>query len=226
MYDGVSLDRIQEAASCGCLVMLRTRVEPIDRDVALILSEDLSPKARSATLAQYAHEQIEDAKQINRTVLGRIPRYTVSVDGRQGAALETVRPNGTVYTEFELFDDVLLWIADQLEIHSPIRSGRFRAENTLFADGVETIPGKVLPNADEFVFVNLTPYARKIERGQSSQAPDGVFQVVATLARRRFGNIASISFGYRTPIGSSLVGGRRGNRASERNPAIIVRLPR
>lgn len=204
---------------------IRTRVEPIDRDIALMLG-DLSPRGRSAVLAEFAGEQIAEAGQTNARILGRVPRHTVAVDGRRGAALETVKPDGVISAEFELFNDVLAWIGDQLETHSPRKSGRYIKSHTIFADGVEIEIGKTLPDAQEFVFINTQPYARKIERGESSQAPDGVYQVVATLARRRFGNIAKISFAYRTALSGVIVGGRVGDRSSERNPAIIVTLPR
>lgn len=188
--------------------------------------QGISPQANSAAFAEFAREQIEEAKQTNKTILGRLPRYTVSVDGREGAALESVKPDGVIVTEFELVNDVLIWIADQLNIHSPFKTGRFRRHNTLFADGQETNVGAVIPLAETYTFINTTPYARKIERGASSQAPDGVYQAVALLASRRFGNIAKISYSFRTAISGSFVGGRVGNRSENRNPAIIVRLPR
>lgn len=205
---------------------LKTRVEPIDRDIELMLSEDLSPKAQSRKFAEFASGQINEVREVNRTILGRLPRYTVSVDGRMGAALETVKPDGYVIAEFELFDDVLAWIGEQLEKHSPFLTGRYRKSHSVFADGIEVDLGAVIPNAAEYVFINSMPYARKIERGQSSQAPDGVYQVVATLARRRFGNIAKIGFSYRTAISGNIIGGRAGDRSQQRNPAIIVTLPR
>lgn len=205
---------------------LKTRIEPIDRDIELMLSEDLSPAAQSKQFAVFAQEQITDARETNLQVLGRLPRETIAVDGRVGASLDSVRPDGVILAEFQLFDDVLIWIADQLDKHSPVLTGRFKKNNTLFADGVETQVGSKLPDAQEFVFTNTLPYTRKIERGQSSQAPDGVFQVVATLAQRRFGNVAKITFGYRTALGGAFIGGRAGDRSDQRNPAIIVRLPR
>jgi hypothetical protein len=54
------------------------------------------------------------------------------------------------------------------------------------------------------VFINTQPYARKLEKGASSQAPDGVYQSVAVLASRRFGNIAKVRFGYRVPLFGSI----------------------
>lgn len=185
---------------------VRTRLDPINRDIQLMVNETLSPAAQSKIISDYAAEQIEEAKQIDRSILGRTPRYTTTVDGRAGSPLESVRPNGSIITEFELFDDVLSWIGDQLRQNSPVggagdpHSGLYRESHTLLADGAEVPIGAPVPPADEYVFINTQPYARKIEMGRSSQAPDGVYQVVATLAARRFGNIAKIRFGYRVPL--------------------------
>jgi hypothetical protein len=85
--------------------------------------------------------------------------------------------------------------------------------------------------------VNTQPYARKIERGHSKQAPNGVYETVAHLAARRFGNMARIRFGYRSPLFGSIKEwagrtrlqpkGRRRTGSSRqdwltRQPAIIV----
>lgn len=203
---------------------VKTRVDPIDRDIQLMLADTLSPKAKSQVFADFAEDEIAKARQTNRQILGRNPRLTITVDGREGAPLTSVRPDGVIVAEFELFNDVLVWIANQLELHSPVKSGRYQRSHTVFADGIEIEPTATVPAASEFVFINVVPYARKIERGVSSQAPDGVYQAVAVLAQRRFGNVARISFSYRTAMSGMIVGGRAGNRSSERNPAIVVRV--
>lgn len=220
-------------------MVVRTKVEPIERDIQLLISQDLSPAAQSKVFADYARQQIDDARVQNRKVLGREPRMTLTVDGREGGRLESVKPNGVVKAEFHLINDVLMWIRDQLERHSPVKSGRYRKSHALTADGTEVADGQNIPPASEYVFINLQPYARKIERGQSSQAPDGVYQAVATLAKR-FGNQAKISFGYRTPMFGAVHGwaqtasakrhaamhGRRSDAGEwlRRQPAIIVSL--
>lgn len=203
---------------------VRIRVEPIDRDVAMLLQENLSPAARSRTLAEYAGEQIREAAQINRSILGRVPPYTVAVDGRMGAALESVHPDGVIFAEFELISDVLGWIGEQLVRHSPVKTGRYQRSHVVFADGVEIEVGKRIPAAQEYVFLSTVVYARKIELGSSSQAPDGVYQVVAKLARQRFNNVARISFSYRTAISGAIIGGHQGNRSAMRQPAVIVSI--
>ena len=203
---------------------LETRVQPIVRDLELIQRQDLGAKAQSAVLAAFAAEAIEEAKQQNKRVLGVVPPYDVYVDGREGAPLESVKPNGVIRAEFQLVNEALAWISTQLQIHSPVLTGRYAKSHELFADGVDTENPNNAPPAEEYVFLNTQPYSRKIERGQSSQAPDGVYQAVATLAQRRFGNVAKISFSYRTAIGGDIIGGRAGDRSKLRNPAIVVRL--
>jgi hypothetical protein len=201
---------------------LSTKVEPIDRDVAVILREELSPAARSAVLAAFAKDARDDAKEQNRAVLGRVPPFKTFVDGSEGSAEDRVKPDGVIVYEFELLGDLFVWIGEQLHRYSPVLTGRYQRSHTLFADGAEVAIGDTVPPATEYVFMSTLPYARKIERGESSQAPSGVYELVTAQARARFGNIARIDFSYRTAIGSAIIGGRIGNRSDQRNPAIIV----
>lgn len=204
--------------------MLAFKAEPINRDIAVLL-DALDPSSMMQQFASIAAGHIEEAKAINRRALGREPTLTTYVDGRAGAALETVKPNGVIFTEFELVTDVLLFIGSLLEKFSPVgrtndrragHPGLYKKSHVLFADNVEidlSTPALVpqILSADEYVFVNTLPYARKIERGYSRQAPDGVYQAVASIARRRYSKVASINFTYRTIFGG------------ERNPAIVVK---
>jgi len=222
---------------------VRSRVQPIDRDIALMLSADLSPAAQSSALASFAQAQLKDAQQINTQALGRVPRHETYVDGRRGADVATVRPGGSIIFEFELVSDVIEWIELLLVQHSPERSGRYSRSHVLFADGVEVQFGAAVPEAREYIFVNTQPYARKIEGGpgrppQSKQAREGVYHVVAFLGSRRFANLAKIKFSFVVPqFGAihdwaskttlSKRGRRRARLRSEaewlrRQPAIIV----
>lgn len=203
---------------------ITTKIQPIDREINLILSQTLSPQARSKMLAAYAGEQIQIAKDINTRSMGREPRYKVAVDGAVGAPLGSVKPNGVIFAKFELVTDALAWIGEQLVLHSPVLTGRYQDSHVLFLDGVQFDPeNKLIPPFSEAVFLNIQPYSRKLERGLSPQAPDGVYQAVATLARSRFGNSVRVDFSYRTAVGGSILGGRVGDRSNLRNPAIIVK---
>jgi len=184
---------------------ISARIEPIDRDLQVLFKEDLSPQARSAALAAFAKEQLAEAQAQNQRAIGRVPPHETIVDQRRGAPVESVKPDGTIVFEFELLDDLFAWIGEQLVRHAPVLTGRYRSSFLFFADGVEVEPGAKPPAASEYVFVNSVPYARKIERGHSDQAPNGVFEAVAALAKKRFGNLASIKFSYRAIQGGAMV---------------------
>ncbi len=219
---------------------LSLTVDPISRDIAGLIS-DLSPQAVSAQLVAAARGALAEADAQNQAALGYVPKHTTTVDGAEGASEDNVRPNGTIVYDFAIIDDVFAWIMDALEKAAPVRSGRFEHSFALFADGVEVDPAQV-PQASEYVFVNTQPYVRKVERGFSPQAPHGVFEAIATLARQQFGSQqAKISFGYRaltggaigawasTPSARRLAASHRGTGAKHtdwltQSPAIIVTL--
>ena len=214
---------------------ISARVESIDRDIDLIFKETLSPAARSAMLASAAQEQLQQAEQQNQSVLGRIPPHHTFIDGVEGAGEETVRPDGVIVYEFTLIGELFIWIADKLKEFAPVGGGKdphpglYRSSFTFYADGVEVnVGGDIPPGAQEYVFVSSLPYARTIEQGSSSQAPEGVFEAVAALGRQRFGNLVKIEFTYRGIVGltsgagtlvNPLLDPTRGNRKGQGSKA-------
>ena len=102
------------------------------------------------------------------------------------------------------------------------------------------------------MIVATVPYARKLEgpggdyytsKYMSSQAPDGIFNVVHAVAKKRFGNQAKIDFTYRGitggntaidrwALGKSIANrirkgaaaARRQYQKDVRNPAILIRF--
>ncbi|MFG1349092.1 hypothetical protein [Xanthobacter autotrophicus] len=177
---------------------VRTRVDPIDRSFIVDLSEGEAGAGQSKVFADFAREAIAEASEQNRAATGTDVPYETFVDGRRGAPLESVKPDGTIVAVFDLMDDLFEWIGDMLVQNSPVLTGDYANSHIFFADGVEVSPGAVVPPAAEYVFLNLQPYARKIERGLSPQAPDGVYEAVAAMARRRFGGVANIKFSFRS----------------------------
>jgi hypothetical protein len=226
---------------------VRTRIQPISRDVQLIVDELLSPAARSRQFAAAAREYLDDADNTNRQALGRVPRNTTYVDGRRGAALETVKPSGgVIIREYDLILDALLFVAELLRTTSPVgktgdrrpgHPGFYRASHTLYADGTEVPAGAPIPDAEEYVFLSTAPYARRLERRHT------IYEKAASKANSRFSNVARIKFGWRSPLLSYVAGGaNRAQRAALRNqparqsamrverstrvPAIIVSMGR
>jgi hypothetical protein len=209
-----------------------TRVQPIDRDLIIRLVG--SPEERSAEFAAFARETLAEAEKTNEAVLGHVPPHKTFVDGAEGASEDRVRPDGVIVYEFELVTDALVWIGEQLAVHSPVKTGRYQKSHVLFADGTEVPDGSDVPQAAEYVFVNLQPYSRKLEK------IDGIYEGVAAIASSRFGNQARISFSYFS-VPDGAVGAyaqtasaraladrhsRHGNRAAEwltRQPAITVK---
>jgi len=215
---------------------IKSRLDVEERNVEVLFRKELQAAARSANFARIAREELARGQEQNRAALGRVPPHESFVDGRKTDHLESVRPDGVIVFEFELVEDVLNYIGEMLIKHSPVLTGRFRESFVMFADEKLINFGEPIPaNVQEITFVNLQPYARKIEFGQSAQAPDGVMAVVATMAQRRFGNIARVRFGYRTPLFGPIntwanrtkrpSPGRQGRQRAEwlrRQPAVIV----
>lgn len=226
------------------MAKVTTRIEPIERSIVLAIREGEPPAERGKRLAGYARQALAEAQEINRRATGVVPPHETYVDGRLEAPLETVKPDGVIVFEFDLLNDLFEWIGDMLVKHSPVGHEdniHYFASHAFFADGVEIAPGAEVPPAEEYVFLNLQPYARKIERGLSKQAPDGVYEAVTVLARRRFNNVASIRFTYRSPLLGYVPGAaNRAERRAMRNqparwsairmeresrqPAIVIRV--
>ena len=211
-----------------------TRVQPIERDIALLIDETASPEAASRLIASTARAALADAQQKNTAALGHAPDFERTVDGRRNAPEETVRPDGVIVYAFDvgLQGDVVDWCWQEVLRRAPVRSGRFAASQVLYADGMPVETPDPTLQAQEWVILSTEPYARKIERGQSAQAPDGLYEAIATLAQRRFGNIARVRFGYRVPVGGVTglerwaSGRKRRNRRDaerdRRQPAIVI----
>lgn len=199
------------------------RIDDFVKDVAVFLS----PSARQKEIAAYAAGALAAAQVVNRRALGRFPAYDTTVDGRKGAALTSVNPNnGYIQFDFKFLDPaVLRWISDQLNQHSPQLSGRYKSSHVLLADGNPVQIADKTPSAKRYVFLNVQPYAQKIEKGFSSKAPTGVYQAVAVLAAREFPDI-KISFGYEKADPSWLSVSRQSTETSlawvAHQPAIII----
>ncbi len=227
---------------------LSIKIDPVERFTEVDVRNDLSLPEQRASVAAYVQDGIAEAKATNARVLGRVPPFTVTVDGREGAPLDSVNPDGgSIIVEFELVGDVLTWIAQTLLDRSPVVSGAYRKGHTLFADGAEVDPFGVIPSASVYVFTNGVPYTRKIEIGKTEAGRDFVIQVqnkiyerTATDAKAKYGNIAKIRFTYQSLQGGAIgkwagsaSAGRLASRHKRRTkstewltsqPAIIVEL--
>lgn len=242
---------------------LKVRIEPVDRAIKLALDETAGPQARSKAIATFARRALKESQDHNARILGYVPDHETYVDGRRGAVEESVKPDGRIVYEFDLLNDIFAWIGEQLVKMAPVGTsgdrrpghpGAFRNSFLFFADDALVEPSASLPEANEYTFISPLPYARKLERGYSDQAPDGVFEVVAKAARSRYKGQATIRFTYRSMQGGgtelvqykskttiaakAISKGRSAGRAAQiakgvadreretRVPAIVIQLPR
>lgn len=200
-----------------------TRIQPLSQALSIVVQDTLSPAARSRAVAGFARETLREAQAQNRRVLKREPAYRQFVDSAEGKPLEQVRADGgRIVFEFDIADDIATAIMAALISVSPEDSGAYKRSHLIFADGRQVLPGEVVPRAEEFVFLNVQPYARAIELGRMRMKVDGtsrVYQQAQRIAAGRFGNLASIKFTYRSPIGTAQSG--KAGRAT-RVPAISV----
>ncbi|WP_264045525.1 hypothetical protein [Methylobacterium flocculans] len=194
------------------------RLSPLARDIDLIISEELSPDVQVQRYADFARGVLKEGQEVNRRALGYVPDHDTFVGGAQVSSLERLRISDAITFEFHLLLDVIQWIDEQLILHSPVKSERYARSHAWFADDVEFPDPNNPPPAEAYVVLNAQPYARKIERGLSAQAPEGVYQAVATLAKRRFGNVAYVGFSYR-----SFPGGAIGKWAGSASAAKLAR---
>ncbi|MEJ0097877.1 MAG: hypothetical protein WDM84_08045 [Bauldia sp.] len=209
---------------------------PFARDIDALIDETLSPEAQSMAVAGLARDVLQQGISTNRAALGYEPSYDTFVDSRKGAPLESVKPNGgTIVFEFQLVTEVIEWIFEQLVLHSPRDTGRYAASHKFFVDSHEYDETRRWPPRwVEAVILNVQPYARKIERGESSQASDGVYQSGRDPRREEVRHIVRIRFSYRAHVDGSIMAyraaaafnsamSRRGGVEREaRVPAIVI----
>ncbi|WP_376957741.1 hypothetical protein ABNQ39_11470 [Azospirillum sp. A26] len=173
----------------------------IDRVVRVLRqgAEDVVQRALAETVK----------RELGRVLVQAQPdTYQQWIDGKLGAPIASIGPAGIAYFEFSYIRTILGFAAEQLRQSSPVDiydpdDRVFEESHLLFCDGKEvgtlkngadlTFIDRLDPRA-EFVVTNAQPYAAKLERGLSDQAPDGVFRLVASTVSRRYGSIVTSRF--------------------------------
>lgn len=205
-----------------------------------IWNSNLQGEVRRQLLVDTAYAARDAALAQDRAILGREPPYVTVVDGRPGASESSVRPGGTIVYLFNVGGASLEKAVDAayrllLEL-SPVKTGQYQSHHIMLVNGQQAAVAAgaealKLSDTDVVSFVNLLPYSRKIERGLSSMAPDGVYETAQTALKATFGNLLNIGFSYdRYPgfgVGSARRGGRpttkSDTRRSEQYPTLTLR---
>jgi ribosomal protein L21E len=160
---------------------------------------------------------IKVAKREHAKVMATAPRpttFTRFVDGRKGAAEESVKKNGVILYQYPRLDIVAQFALETLRRLSPVGPpvrGHYRDSHTLFLNGASVSSIKNYKTGDQVIISNPMPYARKIEVGaMKMKVPGHVYQRATGIVRGKYGQLARIEFTY------------RGMGRNTRHPAMII----
>lgn len=199
-----------------------TKIDMGLQNFLVTVSEAQSVAGQKKTIADFARWRLDEADKLNRSAFGYTPKHTTTVDGREGASLESVKPDGgRIVFDFELFSELMKDAIEAaikaLRDASPVVSGAYRDGHTLYVNDVafDEVPQALKPT-DTIMVSNPVIYARRIEIGRTisgrsfvMQVPNRIYERVAknTLAPR-FGNQIKITFGYvALPDAATVTGG-------------------
>lgn len=203
--------------------------------------------SHAQVMAHVAREAFAEAQAINRRALGHEPPFEQFVDGRRNAPLESVKPGGKIVFLFAVGAELLAKAVDQA-IHTFLQvapvggrgkdkhPGLYRDSLIMLVNGTRrdfATKGAVVElKPDDIVsLTDLQPYARRLERGWSFQAPNGVMEIVTARTRSEFGGVLNIAFSWdsypgfavgRTRTGAALKMPKDVKRASV-YPTITIR---
>lgn len=192
--------------------MITAKIEPVGRDLAAQLK---AMRASSEAFAAGAGKILAQADAANRAALGRDVPHVTLVDGVATEQLDRVRAGGVIARSYDLLQVVLTGIGRALFTHSPVLTGRYQHSHRLLVDGAviaevtsaDWIAPPLPKGARQVSFASTTYYDVLIEPhdglpGQSLQAPEGVYHVVAVMAAALFAGLAKCAFEYRDVDGS------------------------
>lgn len=173
----------------------------------------LTGEYRRQALIQAAREAHAEASAINARALGHPVESVTIVDGRRGAPVESVKAGGVVVHLFAVHQAAIEFAFETLVSLSPVDTGHYEESHIMLVNGEEREPTAPVGVDDVVTLVNLVPYARRLEKGWSDQAPNGIYEVASEIIRARFGNIVNVRFSYGFFAGMA-AGKHRGTQAA------------
>lgn len=117
--------------------------------------------------------------------------YDRFVNGREGAAEETVQAPGPILYVFNWWQVIISAAQEELEKRSPRKSGRYAGSFIVISNGQLVTDYAALPGNAEVIITNFQPYVRRIE-GRDRK----VFAGAKLALARRFGNSYRVETQY------------------------------
>lgn len=145
------------------------------------------------------------------------PGVVTAVNGREGAAEETVRLPGPITYQFFYGVEVGTFLLAFLEHRSPELSGEYKRSHRLIVGGAYANV-KDLGRVEAFTVVNTVPYSRKLEVGAvDARVPPHIYEDARQAAQARYGRIAKFSMRYIEIAGGYVLKGNQRTRLAARN---------
>ena len=147
------------------------------RSIRLFINDNLTPQAQSRALANFARQDVARLQREGRAALS----YTVFVDGRENAPLESVRPDGRIVYRFNGLSEAIAFALGFVIARSPELSGAYRKSWFVLVNGLLWRRDfQDIPSGAEVAIVNTQPYHRKIDMGSQ-----GTGRIGREVANRR-----------------------------------------
>lgn len=167
---------------------------------------------------------------------GIAPTFTDFVEGRKGAAYQTVSPDGVIRIQYGYAREVAMQALKLLMLRSPVLTGEYLKSFVILVNGAEVSGPFAIPaQFDECLIINTRPYARRLEIGKKRDGTPFVVrkdpkivEEVAVVLKLAYKELARVSFTYRELVGgytlANSAGKYKGKRKGDpmRYPAIRI----
>jgi hypothetical protein len=164
--------------------------EMFDRELKLA-TRDLEPAQINRALALFAKESLSDVIRSGAAS----PNYETFVNGRPGAAEESVQAPGPIVYLFSNWSVVVKTAIEELQKRVPRKSGRYASSFVATYRGAEVTDYSSLPPDAEVVIFNYQPYTRKMETG-ANRTGGRHFDLARAAVNRRFGGAFNTQVAY------------------------------
>ncbi len=156
----------------------------VARQIRLWRDNTLSPQAQSHVLAAVARKRRDELIASRQAS----PKYETFVDGREGAAEDSVSPNGVILYRFNSLGPAATFGLIFLMSSSPVDDGDYRNSWIVAVNGSKwTGDLDDIPPDAEVMITNPKPYSRKIDVGHMRMSvPHGLVERARQAMRTKY----------------------------------------
>ncbi|WP_245514662.1 hypothetical protein [Mesorhizobium sp. M2D.F.Ca.ET.232.01.1.1] len=151
--------------------------ETFERDLRLATA-GMRPEEISKRLAAFARSQLAEVIASGEGS----KNYDRFVNGRAGAAEETVQVPGVIFYDFNWWAEFIEAAKVELDHQAPRKTGRYARAFIVISGNALVTDYNAIPSGAEVIITNFEPYVRRVE------AREKVFAAARLALSRRFGN--------------------------------------